>query len=163
MSGQNPNKNGSQKPLKICLLAIITLTEGLWRPGAQDLARRYTMFISCWQHLEFIVYYPPTTPGQWPPIRRRPSPSRAFFQRLILLYIIPGPSRPSTSSLAGYNPNLSQGIRYSPSTPPESSGIPSFHSLHSLLPFGPIKMLTLSLSRIFRTHLEAPYISELST
>ena len=48
--------------------------------------------------------------------------------------------RPSTSSsLAGYSPmvNYSQGIGCSPPTPisPPSSGIPSFRSLRSLLPF----------------------------
>ena len=53
--------------------------------------------------------------------------------------------RPSTSSsLAGYSPNYSQGIGYSPSTPasPASSGIPSFRSLRSLLPFGSNKNAT---------------------
>jgi len=53
--------------------------------------------------------------------------------------LIPGSS---TSSLVGHSPNLSQGIGYSPSTPPASSGIPSFRSLRSLLPFGPNKNAT---------------------
>ena len=54
--------------------------------------------------------------------------------------------RQSTSSLAGYSPpvNYSQGIGFSPSTPasPASSGIPSFRSLRSLLPFGSNKNAT---------------------
>ena len=48
------------------------------------------------------------------------------------------------NSLAGSSPNYSQGIGYSPSTPasPASSGVPSFRSLRSFLPFGPNKNAT---------------------
>ena len=55
----------------------------------------------------------------------------------------------TSSSLAGYNPiNYSQGIGYSPPTPtsPASSGIPSFRSLRSLLPFGSNKNATTTTS-----------------
>ncbi|KAF8153830.1 hypothetical protein B0H34DRAFT_860805 [Crassisporium funariophilum] len=55
--------------------------------------------------------------------------------------------RPSTSSVTGPStPSLSQGIGFSPSpqsTPtPAGSGIPSFRTLRSLLPFGPNKNAT---------------------
>ena len=62
--------------------------------------------------------------------------------------------RPSTSSLAGYSPNnYSQGIGYSPPTPtsPASSGIPSFRSLRSLLPFGSNKNATSTTTSITTT------------
>ncbi|KAF8812952.1 hypothetical protein BYT27DRAFT_7335330 [Phlegmacium glaucopus] len=71
------------------------------------------------------------------------TPSSIPKQGIFSTTTIPGSSRrPSTSSITGYSP---QGIGYSPSTPasPATSGIPSFRSLRSLLPFGPNKNATL--------------------
>ena len=70
--------------------------------------------------------------------------------------------RPSTSSsLAGYSPmvNYFQGIGCSPPTPisPPSSGIPSFRSLRSLLPFVSQKNATTTSTLLLPT-LEAPLV-----